>query len=157
MFFKSSFTVTLGEHEENRNITEQVEDILRGWGPVSVSGSLLVFVKHTTCAISVNEKESGLSKDLLNAMARIAPTSSEEYYYEHDDLVVREENLDKDRVERRNGHAHLKALFIGPSETIPIIDGKLELGTWQQILFFDFDDLGERQERTISITGTLEH
>jgi len=149
----ATFTVMLDKNEKCRNITDIVKDMVSKWG--AVSGLLLVFVKHTTCAISINENESGLIKDFSDMLVQIVPTSGEKHnekYYRHDDLQIRTENLDKDREERVNGHAHLKAMLIGPSKTMPVINGILNFGTWQQILFFDFDDLAERQERTITVS-----
>ena len=149
MYFEA-FTVMLDKDEKCRNITKKVQDVVDKWG--SVSGLLLVFVKHTTCAISINENEPGLIKDFLDTMSGIVPTSREKKYYRHDDLSVRTENLDPDREERVNGHAHIKAMLIGASQTLPVLFGNIILGTWQQILFFDFDDLGERQDRTITVS-----
>lgn len=66
-------------------------------------------------------------------------------YYKHDDLGVRIKNLDPGRKERINGHAHIRASFLDKSP-IPLVicTGKLDLGRWQQVLFFDFDDLDQR-------------
>jgi secondary thiamine-phosphate synthase enzyme len=144
-----AFTVRLDSNEKCRNITDKIKDIVSKWG--EVSGLLLIFVKHTTCAVSINEKESGLIEDFSDAISGIVPTSGEKYY-RHDDLEVRTENLDSGRKERVNGHAHIKAMLIGPSQVLPVIYGKIDLGKWQQILFFDFDDLAERQVRTITVS-----
>ncbi len=147
----TEFKIRLGENEKCRNITDKIKDIVGEWG--SVSGFLLVFVKHTTCGISINENESGLIEDFSDMMSGIAPTSGEKYY-RHDDLAIRTENLDRDRKERVNAHAHLKDMLIGASQTLPVLFGNIILGTWQQILFFDFDldDSAERQDRTITVS-----
>ena len=81
------------------------------------------------------EFEPGGVRDLTEALERLIPTSGE---YAHNRL-----NHDT------NAHAHMRAAIIGPSETIPVVDGRLVLGTWQQVVLLDFDD--RERERVITV------
>ena len=90
------------------------------------AGIVTVFAVGSTAAITTTEAEPGLlTHDLKAFYDRIAP---EDHYYKH------EETWHDD-----NGHAHVRATLMGPSLTVPIVDGELTLGTWQQICLIDFD------------------
>ena len=93
-----------------------------------------VFAIGSTVAVTTMEYEPGGVRDLQRA-AR-PPDPGRRGDYEHNRL-----NHDT------NAHAHLRAALIGPSETIPVVDGRLALGTWQQIVLIDFDD--RPRERTV--------
>lgn len=97
------------------------------------SGQLLAFVRGSTAAISTMEFEPGGVHDLRAMLERLIPTSGE---YEHNLL-----NNDS------NSHAHQRATIVGPSEAVPVLDGRLALGTWQQLVLIDFDD--RPRERTV--------
>jgi secondary thiamine-phosphate synthase enzyme len=86
-------------------------------------GSLTVFTPHTTTAITVNEDEPGLVKDLVNTILDIVPKGKG---YHHDGLDG-------------NAHSHILASIIGCSVTVPVLNGRLALGTWQSILFIELD------------------
>jgi secondary thiamine-phosphate synthase enzyme len=101
----------------------------------ATSGQALVFVRGSTAAISTMEFEPGGVHDLRAMLERLIPTRGE---YEHNRL-----NHDT------NSHAHQRATLIGPSETVPILDGRLALGTWQQLVLLDFDD--RPRERTVVV------
>jgi secondary thiamine-phosphate synthase enzyme len=96
-------------------------------------GICLISTRHTTAGIIVNENESGLREDILNLLDKLVPTSAG---YRHD------------RIDN-NADSHLRAVLLGASEALPILEGKLELGTWQRIFFAEMD--GPRN-RTINIT-----
>ncbi len=96
-------------------------------------GICLISTRHTTAGIVVNENESGLREDILNLLDKLVPTSAG---YRHD------------RIDN-NADSHLRAVLLGASEALPILEGKLELGTWQRIFFAEMD--GPRN-RTINIT-----
>jgi secondary thiamine-phosphate synthase enzyme len=96
-------------------------------------GICLISTRHTTAGIVVNENESGLREDILNLLDKLVPTSAG---YRHD------------RIDN-NADSHLRAVLLGASEALPILEGKLELGTWQRIFFAEMD--GPRN-RTIDIT-----
>jgi secondary thiamine-phosphate synthase enzyme len=98
-------------------------------------GLVTVFAVGATVAVTTMEYEPGGVADLQRLLDRLIPVSGE---YEHNRL-----NHDT------NSHAHLRAAIIGPSETIPVLDGRPTLGTWQQIVLIDFDD--RPRDRTVSV------
>jgi secondary thiamine-phosphate synthase enzyme len=99
-------------------------------------GVAVVFGVGSTVAVTTMEFEPGAVADLRAALERLLPAESE---YEHNRL-----NMDT------NAHSHLRAALIGPSESVPIIDGRLALGTWQQIVLLDLDV--RPRERTVHVT-----
>jgi secondary thiamine-phosphate synthase enzyme len=98
-------------------------------------GVVTVFATGSTVAITTMEYEPGGVDDLQALLDRLIPTAGE---YEHNR-----------RNHDTNAHAHLRAAVIGPSETIPVIDGRLTLGTWQQVVLIDFDD--RPRQRTVTV------
>ena len=98
------------------------------------SGIVNVFSKHSTSAIVVNENERGLLKDLELMLSDLV---SDKYSWQHD------------RIDN-NAKSHLKSFLLSSSETIPISDVKLDLGTWQSVFFIELD--GPRRARTITLT-----
>ncbi len=105
------------------DLTSMIQDIITKNGVES--GIAVVFVPGSTGAITTIEFEPGLKKDIDVYLEKIFPYS--EYYHHH--------NTWHDD----NGAAHLQAAVIGPSETTPIVNGELTLGTWQQIVLIDCD------------------
>jgi secondary thiamine-phosphate synthase enzyme len=103
-------------------------------------GIASVQVRHTTAAILVNEDEPRLLQDLKACLERLAPRDA---VYRHDDLALRGPSVPED--ERRNGHAHCKALFLRASETIHVAEGRLSLGRWQRIFLVELDGPLERR------------
>ncbi len=106
------------------DLTEGVVRVVRASGVQR--GVSTVFATGATVAITTIEYEPGAVSDFTALLERLVPARGE---YEHNRL-----NHDT------NAHAHLKAALIGPSESIPIVDGELTLGTWQQVVLLDFDD-----------------
>jgi secondary thiamine-phosphate synthase enzyme len=98
-------------------------------------GLVAVFAVGATVGVTTMEYEPGGVSDLQRLLDALIPAEGD---YEHNRL-----NHDT------NSHAHLRAAIIGPSETIPVIDGRLTLGTWQQIVLIDFDD--RPRDRTVSV------
>jgi secondary thiamine-phosphate synthase enzyme len=98
-------------------------------------GLVAVFAIGATVGVTTMEYEPGGVSDLQRLLDRLIPAEGD---YEHNRL-----NHDT------NSHAHLRAAIIGPSETIPVIEGRLTLGTWQQIVLIDFDD--RPRDRTVSV------
>lgn len=92
------------------------------------SGVLIAFVTHTTAGLYVNENEPGLREDVLNMLEQLVPQRA----YHHN------------RIDN-NADAHLKAILVGNSATIPVENGRLRLGTWQRLFFCEFD--GPRQRK----------
>ena len=95
-------------------------------------GQVLVFSRHTTTALAINEYEERLLEDIKVYLRKLAPESDK---YLHNDLHLRIVPPD----EPMNAHSHLMAMTLSTSEVIPIIDGQLALGTYQSVLFFDLD------------------
>jgi secondary thiamine-phosphate synthase enzyme len=89
---------------------------------------------HTTAAVVLNEHEPLLLADFARLLERTAPAAGR---YAHADFTARTVNLVPD--ERRNGHAHCRALLLSPSVCLNIVDGELQLGRWQRIFFVDLD------------------
>lgn len=111
------------------NITDQVAKVLEGLA--LRSGVCFVFVQHTSCAVTLTEDDGNLPNDLLGVLSTIAPKHAG---YVHD------------RVDA-NAHAHIRAAIIGSSVYVPLTDGQLDLGTWQQLLLVEFDGPRERTVR----------
>jgi secondary thiamine-phosphate synthase enzyme len=115
------------------DLTEGVARIVATAG--EQRGLATVFGIGSTLAVTTMEYEPGGVADLQALLDRLIPAEGD---YAHNRL-----NHDS------NSHAHLRAAIIGPSETIPVVDGRLALGTWQQIVLVDFDD--RPRERTIVV------
>jgi secondary thiamine-phosphate synthase enzyme len=99
-----------------------------------LNGFAIVYSKHTTAAIKINENEPLLLKDMGEFLERMAPRDGD---YGHNDFSIRTVNMNID--ECPNGHAHCQHLLLGTSENIPIIDGQLQLGRWQRIFLIELD------------------
>ncbi|MEO0739718.1 MAG: secondary thiamine-phosphate synthase enzyme YjbQ [Cyanobacteria bacterium J06649_12] len=105
-------------------------------------GHVVVFSCHTTTALTVNEAEERLLVDIKTYLRKLAPLQNR---YLHNDLHLRDVPPD----EPINAHSHLMAMTLGNSETVPILDGQLALGTYQSIMLVDLD--GPRQGRKVLI------
>ncbi|MFW9793862.1 MAG: secondary thiamine-phosphate synthase enzyme YjbQ [Candidatus Thorarchaeota archaeon] len=103
------------------------------------TGICTVFCTGSTGSITTIEYEEGLLKDFPAAMERLAPVDA---VYEH--------HL---RWHDGNGHSHVRASFLGPSLTIPFVNGRLTLGTWQQICFIDFDNKPRSRRLEVVLIG----
>ncbi len=118
------------------NITPQIESVVAS---TSIqNGYVLVFSRHTTTALAVNEDEERLIQDIKVFLEKLAPLNDR---YLHNDLHLRP-NIPPD--EPKNAHSHLMAMMLNNTEIIPIVDGKLGLGTYQSILFFELDGARNR-------------
>lgn len=107
------------------------------------NGMALVYSPHTTCAVLVNERETGFIEDFDRLMEVLVPKDGA---YAHDDMERRTENLEDDPHEVPNGHAHCRQALVGStSQTIPIVDGELLLGRWQRVFFLELDRARERK------------
>lgn len=120
------------------NITPQIKSLLAST-PIR-NGQILVFSRHTTTALAINEDEERLLQDVKVFLRKLAPESDR---YLHNDLHLRP---DIPPDEPMNAHSHLMAMILTTSEVIPIVDGELGLGTYQSVLLFELD--GPRQ-RTV--------
>jgi len=119
------------------DITDRVSDaLLRS---ELTDGIVTVFAPGATGAVTTIEYESGLIADFKGMLERIAPQDIE---YMH--------NL---RWGDGNGHSHVRASLLGPGLTVPFIDGRLQLGTWQQIVFIDLDNRQRDRKLIVQIVG----
>ena len=98
------------------------------------NGLVVVYSRHTTAAVLINENEPLLIEDMVGFLERMSPRHGE---YRHNDFSVRTVNMTEE--ESPNGHAHLQHLFLGSSETVPLIEGKMPFGQWQSIFFVELD------------------
>lgn len=113
-------TVKTGTRTEFLDITSQIQDAVRSSG--IKEGICMVYVPHTTAAVTVNESaDPSVKNDILMILNKMVPWEAD---YRHDE---------------GNSPAHVKSALVGASELIPIEDGKLALGTWQGIFFCEFD------------------
>jgi secondary thiamine-phosphate synthase enzyme len=119
------------------DLTVGVQSVLDSSGVES--GLVSVFVPGSTAAVTAMEHEPGGVQDLRAAMERLIPAEGD---YAHNRL-----NNDT------NSHAHIRAAIIGPSETVPVRDGRLELGTWQQLVLVDFDDRPRQRTVVVQVIG----
>lgn len=119
------------------DLTEGVEAVIRASG-VNM-GVATVFVTGSTAAITTMEYEPGGVADLQLLLDRLVPRDEP---WEH--------NI---RNHDSNAHAHLRAAIVGPSESVPVVEGRLALGTWQQIVLVDFDDRPRQRQVTVHVTS----
>ncbi|KPL09617.1 MAG: hypothetical protein AMS26_22640 [Bacteroides sp. SM23_62] len=127
-------TIQISTHRQNAlyDITRQVRDSVRKSGVRN--GMVSVYAQGATAAIMIQENwDESVQTDVVNLLQKLIPHG----VWLHD-------------AQDDNGDAHLKAGIVGPSETIPIIDGELGLSTWQNIFFCEFD--GPRSQRKIVLT-----
>jgi len=132
-----------------RDITDEVAEAVRESGVRN--GIVCVYSPHTTCCVRVNEFENGFLADFATLLRRLVPS---EGYYAHDDWDRRTENVCPEDMDFGNGHSHCMSMLLGSAgESIPVVDGKLQLGTWQRVLFLELDR--ERDRRwVVQVVGT---
>ena len=120
-----------------QDITDRVHEIVASSG--LNEGIACVFAPGSTAAITAIEYESGVVRDLIEAIERVAP---QDIPYAHDA-----------RWHDGNGHSHVRSAMIGPSFAVPFSDGRLTLGTWQQIVLLDFDNRDRRRQVMVQVVG----
>ncbi len=121
------------------DITREVSRRIRESG--IAEGSVLVFVPGSTAALTTIEYESGVVEDLREAIERLAPEGAR---YRHDA-----------RWGDGNGYSHVRAALLGPSLTIPVIEGRPVLGTWQQMILCDFDNRPRKRQVVVQVSGKV--
>lgn len=124
-----------------KDITPVLRERLRESGVEH--GLLTVIISGSTGAVTTIEYESGVISDLKEALDAIAPVDK---HYKH--------NL---RWGDGNGFSHVRAALMKPSLSIPVVDGSLCLGTWQQVVFLDFDNRARQRSLVVQIMGTTSH
>lgn len=103
------------------------------------SGAATLFIPGSTAALTTIEYEGGVIEDLKKAIEKMAP---EGIHYEHNE-----------RWGDGNGYSHVRAALIGPSLHIPVVEGRLTLGAWQQIVLLDFDNRPRKRHIVMQISG----
>jgi secondary thiamine-phosphate synthase enzyme len=119
------------------DITDEVQSLIKKND--FVEGNVLIFAGGSTAGVTTIEYEPGLLKDYPNFFEKIIPSNLN---YEHDNTW-----------HDGNGHSHIRASIQGASLTVPFAEGRLLIGTWQQIVFVDFDNRSRKREITVQIVG----
>jgi len=150
--------LSTGQRPTFHTITDEVKDIVKRSG--IQSGICLVYSRHTTCAVMIDEDsidraDTGLSclqQDLADVFEQIIPTCRAEGQYLHPGpkMFVFAAKHGEDRQGTLNTDAHLRSSIMGRSESIPIFEGSMELGEFGHIYFVDFDQTSAR-ERQVSV------
>jgi secondary thiamine-phosphate synthase enzyme len=129
----ATLTFTTGERLELRSITREVAAVVAESGVRQ--GLVQISSLHTTAGVIVNETQGALLSDLGNMFEQLIPRG---VYYKHNDPLLSD-------CDRKNADAHLRAVISGLGVNLPVVDGKLKLGTWQNILLTEFDGPGTRR------------
>lgn len=124
-------------HCDIHDVTQRVADVVRE--TELPNGIVTVFTPSSTSALTTIEYESGALADLERLLDEIVPAGRD---YRHNQ-----------RWGDGNGHSHARAALMGPSITIPIVDGSLTLGTWQQLIFLDFDNRSRSRCLVVQVMG----
>ena len=137
MIINKSFKIDSNSNFQIIDITSDIAAILneinKDDGRIR-DGVVNVFTMHSTSAIRINENERGLLADFEKALK---------------DIVKEKDNYKHDFIDN-NAASHIRAFLLGSSESIPIMDGRLNLGTWQSVFFIELD--GPRTKRTVELT-----
>ncbi len=137
MVINASIAISTKGNADIIDITSQVDGIIKT--SKIKNGLVAIFIPGSTGALTTIEYESGALEDFKRAIERIAPENIE---YKH--------NL---KWGDGNGHSHVRAALLGPSIAVPIIDGRMLLGTWQQLVFIDFDNRPRNRKIAVQIIG----
>ncbi len=137
MVHSARFAVSTQGNDDMVDITGLVEQAILESGVLN--GIATVFVVGSTAGITTIEYEPGLAEDMARVMERIAPRDAP---YAHEE-----------RWRDDNGHSHIRASLLGPSITVPIVNGQMVTGTWQQIVLVDFDTRPRNRTLHVQILG----
>ena len=130
--------VSMAGNSQMHNLTEQLRQAITESG--LTDGVATVFVKHTTASVMIIEDEPGIRADTVRFWNRLLPADPQ---LEHNTRNHGEDN----------GHSHLRGQLQGPSVTIPFIESRPALGTWQQLVLIDFDTRARTRELIIQVMG----
>ena len=119
------------------DVTDEAASIVERSGVTS--GVAVFFARGSTCSVTTMEFEPGAVEDLKRALNHIAP---EDATYRHNE-----------RWDDGNGFSHVRAALMKPSISVPVIDGRLSLGRWQQIVFLDFDNRERTRQLMVQVVG----
>lgn len=131
MVYSETFKVKI-KSQNFYDITENVEDIVRR--SEIEDGVCTIFSVGATSAVLINENEPTLIKDLMDSLEKVAPENG---IYHHSE----------------NAYSHIRSAFIGNSKMVPIKDGNLNLGEWQEIMVFNFDTSDREREIVVTVIG----
>jgi secondary thiamine-phosphate synthase enzyme len=120
------------KHIELIDITSKIDSEVQASGVKE--GVCIITAPHTCAGIIINENESGICSDILNLLDKLVPAG---------------ENYEHNKIDN-NADSHLKSILLRTSEILPVVNGKLELGAWQSVLFAEMD--GPRDERRVNVT-----
>lgn len=137
MVSSTSFTVSTQGMNDTHDLTDRVTTVVRTSG--MHNGLVTVFVPGSTAGITTIEFENGVVGDLKKAIDRLVPR---DIHYDHDR-----------RWGDGNGFSHVRAALVGPSLSIPVHNGDMQLGTWQQIVLIDFDNRPRKRDVIVQIIG----
>lgn len=137
MVLQETIRVSTRGEGDTHDLTERVARVIASSG--IVTGVVNVAGKGSTLAITTIEYEPGAVADLQRALETIAPHNDD---YAHNA-----------RWGDHNGYAHLRSALLGTTETFPVREGRLCLGTWQQIILCEFDDRPRQREITVTVVG----
>ena len=137
MSYQQHISVSTQGHGDMQDLTERVAKVVRSSGVTT--GTVNVFNIGSTAAVGTIEFEPGLRRDLPRILDQLIPPSRN---YGHEQTW-----------HDGNAHSHLQATLLGPSLTVPIADGKLVLGTWQQIFHLECDVRGRRRTILVTVLG----
>ncbi len=137
MVYSNNFTIETQGKTDLHNITSEVVKIIDE--SKIKNGQVLIYITGTTASITTMEVQAELDKDLSEALEIIAPADKE---YHHDK-----------KWDDHNGYSHIRSTFIGNSITVPLVNGEIVLGTWQQIVLLDFDNKKRDRLVTVQIVG----
>jgi secondary thiamine-phosphate synthase enzyme len=133
----TSISLSTNGNADIQDITDQIADAVSKNG--LTAGIATVFCSSSTSALTTIEYESGALSDLRRLFDEIIPADRE---YAHNE-----------RWHDGNGHSHVRAALLGPSLTIPFVDGQLTLGTWQQVIYVDFDNRPRQRNLVVQLIG----
>jgi secondary thiamine-phosphate synthase enzyme len=142
-FLSQTFMIRTEKGPQFLDITDAVQEAASKSG-VS-NGFAVVFSRHTTAAIRINENEPALLDDMERMLEQIAPSVAD---YRHNDVAHAFSN----NGERPNGHAHCQHLLLGASEAVPVVEGKLTVGEFQRIFLIELDH-GREREVVVQLVG----
>jgi len=137
MTYQQQISVRTAGHGDLHDLTRQVAEIVAASGVQT--GTVTVFNVGSTAAIGTIEFEPGLERDLPDTLDKLIPPSRS---YGHEQAW-----------HDGNGHSHLQATLLGPSLAVPIANGKLVLGTWQQVFHLECDVRGRQRTVVVTVVG----
>jgi len=130
------------------DITDEIMEVVRATG--FTDGIVTIVSRHTTAAIRIQEAEPLLLEDLLAFLRRLAPLNA---HYQHNDFRIRTHHMHDD--ESPNGHSHCLQFLLGSSESVPLMDGELQLGQWQRVYLVELDGPRPKREVLVQTIGVF--